>query len=471
MTYQGKRFTILGLSKTGITTARYLQQHGADCFLSESLAASPLNQVERDSLTQLGVQVEMGGHSQTCYTHADVVIASPGIPPSSTLIRELQLSGKQVISDVELAWQGTSATPWVGITGTNGKTTTTSLVSAILTADGKRAPACGNIGLPFFDVLQDGCPEVWVAELSSYQLERTRNFVATVGVFLNLTPDHLDWHGSLTAYQHAKFGFLTGDRSPGTLVYRVADPLAAVLCEQNRSPVRIGFSLDPQAVQALTHSVTLIEGKTLVLRTPDAVVPVLDVDQLQIIGPHNIENVMAAVAVTYALGVNPQVIAQACRAFGGVAHRLEYVCTLNGCKVYNDSKATNPEATLSALNSFADRQPVVLIAGGKDKNGPLAAFVERVKQQVSTVVLFGQAADRFAHALQTDGFKAIVRADTLETAVGKALTAADRQPVVFSPACASFDMFRNFEDRGDQFKAIIQRRLEVENDGLRSPSC
>ena len=452
-------YTILGLSKTGTSAARYLQKRGARCFLSESLAASPLNQADRDALVALGVTVEMGGHSRQCFAHANTVVVSPGIPPSSSLINELTLSGKTLISDVELAWQQTQDTPWIGITGTNGKTTTTSLVSAILTAAGQHAPACGNIGLPLLDVLDKDTPDTWVAELSSYQLERTRQFKATVGVFLNLTPDHLDWHGSMEAYQRAKLGFLVGERSPQTLVYRAEDPLASVLESQNQSAIRYPFSLKADAVAHAPYAVTLIDDQQLVLKTPQALVPVLNTQDLKLIGPHNIENVMAAVAATYALGVPVETIRQACEAFHAVPHRLEYVATLEGCPVYNDSKATNPEATISALNSFAPGTRVVLIAGGKDKNGPLEAFAQVVAQRVAGVVLFGEAAERFELALQP--VTVVQRANSLEAALDQALKLAQQRPVVFSPACASFDMFRNFEDRGDQFKALVQKRAHA----------
>jgi UDP-N-acetylmuramoylalanine--D-glutamate ligase len=447
-------YTILGLSKTGISAARYLQTRGANCFLSESLAASPLNQAERESLQALGVTVEMGGHSRRCFSHADTIIVSPGIPPTASIIRELTLSGKTLMSDVELAWLCQPKLPWVGITGTNGKTTTTSLISAILQANGRQAPACGNIGLPFLDVLHAGTPDAMVAELSSYQLERTHHFKATVGVFLNLTPDHLDWHGGLDAYQNAKLGFLTGKRSPQTLVFRADEPLAARLRAQTQSPVCYPFSLNPACVANDTCAVTLIDGNQITLKTPNALMPVVTVDRLTLIGPHNVENVMAAIAATYALGVNVDTIRQACEAFQAVPHRLEYVTTINGCAIYNDSKATNPEATMSALTSFPPDKPVVLLAGGKDKNGPLDAFTQVVKDRVSSVVLFGEAAERFEQALKP--VTQVFRATTLEDAVKQALNQAHQQPVVFSPACASFDMFRHFEDRGDQFKALIQ---------------
>jgi UDP-N-acetylmuramoylalanine--D-glutamate ligase len=452
-------YTILGLSKTGTSAARYLQNRGARCFLSESLAASPLNLADRDALTALGVTVEMGGHSRQCFTHADTVVVSPGIPPTATIVKELTLSGKTLISDVELAWLQTPNTPWVGITGTNGKTTTTSLISAILTAAGQHAPACGNIGLPLLEILDQGTPDTWVAELSSYQLERTRQFTATVGVFLNLTPDHLDWHGGLDAYQRAKLGFLTGERSPHTLVYRADDPLAGLLTEKNRSACRYPFSLNPQSVSGAACSVTLVDGHELVLKTPDALVLVLSTRHLKLIGPHNIENVMAAVATTYALGVPVDIIRQACEAFNAVPHRLEYVATIAGCPVYNDSKATNPEATMSALNSFPADQQLVLIAGGKDKNGPLEAFTQLVASRVSAVVLFGEASSRFARALNP--VTQVHQAGSMSDALAQALKLAQHQPVVFSPACASFDMFRHFEDRGNQFKALVQQYAHI----------
>ncbi len=457
--WTGKPVTILGLSRSGSAVARYLQKRGAQCFLSETAPASPTNEPLRTELENLGVEIEMGGHTQRCFTHSDLIIVSPGIPPHNAIMEQLRLSGKEIISEVELAYRETEV-PMIGITGTNGKSTTTTLISKILGQAGHQAPACGNIGWPITSVIDQYSSghvraDYLVAELSSFQLEFSPTLKTKISVFTNFKPDHLDWHGSVDAYEKAKLRLFTGEQSPEWCVLNANDAVARKIGEQTQGNV-LWFAVDPATVADYENKVYLNSQDQIVLEVQGRQMTLFSVKDLVIIGSHNHENVMASVAVAHLLGVEPAIMTQACVEFQGLEHRLEYVDTIRGVRFYNDSKATNPDASLSALRAFPE-QPVVLIAGGYDKMGPLEEFVEAVKANAFHVVLLGQARDRFAAALRQGGFDALSDASDLPSAIEKSLQVANGAPVLFSPACSSFDMFRNFEERGKVFKEAVHQ--------------
>lgn len=448
-----KPVTILGLSKSGVASAEYLAAHSARCFLSETAPASPANKDLREQMLALGVDVEMGGHSSKCFDHSDLVVVSPGIPPSSQILKELALSGKTIISEVELAYQEASA-PFIGITGTNGKTTTTTLIARMLGAAGNMAPACGNIGTPIISLVEQPI-DYFVAEFSSFQLTFSPTLKTKIAVFLNFRPDHLDWHGSVEAYKRAKFTLFTGLHTPEWAILNADDPVCRELASHVTSRI-LWFSRNESALTGLENTIRVNTEGDVVLQTPEnPPTALLNVGQLKLVGPHNQENVLAAAAVCWLLGVPAAVIEKAATGFEGVEHRLEPILTLNGIAYYNDSKATNPDATLSALAAFVPRK-VVLIAGGRDKKTDLSEFVAAIQQHAHHVVLLGEAADRFALELSTAGYTTITYAQSLEDAVAKATEKASPEtPVLFSPACASFDMFKNFEARGQAFKQAV----------------
>lgn len=453
--WNDKPVTILGLSKSGIASARYLAERGARCFLSETVPASPANKDSRDVLQALGVTVEMGGHTAACFNHSDLVIVSPGIPPTSSILNELTLSGKTIISEVELAYRETEV-PFVGITGTNGKTTTTTLISTILEAAGKKAPACGNIGVPIISLV-DKPADYFVAELSSFQLTFSPTLMTQVAVFMNFTPDHLDWHGSVEAYKKAKFALFTEAHSPEWAVLNAADPVSHEIAQNTQATI-VWFTRNLEEARRFEHWISLDSGGNVVIKARgQQETPLLNVKDLKLVGAHNQENVLAAAATAWLLEVPVEVIARACTTFEGVEHRLEPVLVHNGIPFYNDSKATNPEATLSALAAFMPKK-VVLIAGGRDKKTDLSEFVASVKQHAAHVVLIGEAADRFSLELKAGGYGHITYADSMDSAVEKAAALANAEtPVLFSPACSSFDMYKNFEERGRAFKQSVHQ--------------
>ena len=466
-TWAGKPVTILGLSKSGAAVARYIAKRGGNCFLSETLPASPGNEALKKELEALGVTIEMGGHTKQCFTHATLVVASPGIPPSNSVMEQLRLTQADIVSEVELAYRETlllsKPVPVIGITGTNGKSTTTSLVSHVLTQAGFAAPACGNIGVPLLTVLDDtqyaDGPDFLVSELSSFQLTLSPTLKAKIAIFTNLTPDHLDWHGSLDAYLQAKLQLFTGSQSPEWSVINADDPVAQTIAQKTTGKiVWVSRHADHVAQYPNRCYLNAQQQAEIVLDNADPVV-LFQTGNLQILGAHNEENAMYAAATAFLLGVKPNVIAAACSSFKSLPHRLEYVTEIDGVRFYNDSKATNPEAAIPALRAF---EKLILIAGGYDKNTPLDEFATEVKQHAQAVVLIGKASERFDTELRHCGYTAIHFATSLEQAVENSLQLAKQQhiPVVFSPACASFDMFKTFEDRGDQFKQAVNQRKQ-----------
>ncbi len=467
--WNGKKLTVLGLSRSGSAVARYVAKRGGLVFLSETTPASPQNEVLRKELEALGVSVEMGGHSKQCFTHSDLVVVSPGIPPSNEVLEQLLISGKEVISEVEFAYRQAAEVPLIGITGTNGKSTTTTLIAWILQKAGFSAPACGNIGLPITDVINEQTPDYLVAELSSFQLEFSPTLQTKASVFTNFKPDHLDWHGSIEAYQEAKLKLFSGAQSPEWSVVLADDPVSQRIASKTQGKV-LWFSRDQHLVAQYEHKAYLEDTQHLVLEA-DGKPPVrlFSVDELQLIGDHNYENVLASAAIAYVLGVSTEVIAQACLSFAGLEHRLEKVDALGPKSVlfYNDSKATNTDAAISALRAFKSNK-VILIAGGYDKMTPLDDFVTAVQAHARSVILIGAAKERFAQAFEAGGYHAVEFAEDLDAAIGKAYHLSGGEPVLFSPACSSFDMFKNFEERGRAFKASVQALKAKNENTLRS---
>jgi UDP-N-acetylmuramoylalanine--D-glutamate ligase len=503
--WTGKTITVLGLSRSGAAVARYVARRGGDVFLSETAPASPQNEELRRELEALGVAVEMGGHGRRCFSHADLVVASPGIPPSGGVLEQLLLSGKTILSEVEFAWREISSEavssnpPVIGVTGTNGKSTTTTLISWILTEAGRNAPACGNIGIPITDVIADAVPvqglerlpspnrapglpestahrplDALVVELSSFQLEFSPTLKPAVAILTNFKPDHLDWHGGLDAYREAKLKLFSGARSPEWSILPADDPIGSLAATRTEGEV-LWFSRNAASVADKTHKIYLDADRFFVLEARgNTPIRLFRSDELAIIGDHNEENVLAGAAAAWLAGVGLADITRACLSFQGLEHRLERLEPVGPLQVlfYNDSKATNTDAAISALRAFKTR-PVILIAGGYDKMTPLDEFVAEVRQHARAVILTGAAKERFARALAEDGYDAVTFAPDLEAAAAQALQLSENgekdatgtpAPVLFSPACSSFDRFRNFEERGRAFKAAVaELRTRFEN--------
>lgn len=467
--------TVLGLSKSGIAVAKHAKALGLAVFLSEYSPESAQNKAQLDELVALGVDVETGGHSDRCYQFSDLIVTSPGIPPHSSILHQLKLSGKTIISEVEWAYYHSAnhhpPIPWVGITGTNGKSTTTTLIAQLLTDGGIKAPACGNIGTPVTHVVASGNVDGLVVELSSFQLEFSPTLKTEIAVWTNFSPDHLAWHGSMHAYEEAKRQLFTGVHTPNWVVLN-ADDAACVSVSKATSASVCWFSQYYSKVSSSACYASVLDNGQLVLKLPEQEeITLFHRNELFLPGRHNVDNVLASLAVAALKGVDIEIIKNTCIHFKGLAHRLEWLKTVevNGVSVdlYNDSKATSPEAAMSAMSAFQDKDtPVVLIAGGYDKNTPLTDFSSLVKETALGVILTGPAADRFKMDLSGAGVSEIYTYNRLAESVEKALqlsqeyiqsgkVSGNRLAVLLSPACASFDEFRDFEERGDRFREYV----------------
>lgn len=442
---------MLGLGRSGLSAARYLAARGARVFVSDAGPDDADKRARLEELRLLGVEGEVGGHTDKCLSHGGLVVTSPGIAPGSEIIQAARGAGAEVVCDVELAFRETKV-PIVAITGTNGKSTTCALVSHLLTKSGKIAPACGNFGVPILSQL-DSPLDYLVVEVSSYQLTYCSAFAPLVGIWLNLTPDHLEWHGSLKSYIEAKDRLFARQRPNQFAVLNMDDPVVAdTETRAEVFPFSVSSNLGDCIQGAFMNEGFLcyrINGRSRVVCAPD---------ELKIRGRHNWENALAAIAAAAVLGLAPAEIEAYLKDFQPLEHRLEFVATISGVSFYNDSKATNTSSTVKALQSFPDEK-VVLIAGGRDKGLSLEEFVEAVKRHASAVILIGEAKDRFARALKSGGFDWLYPVDDLSMAVDLGLE-LKQGPVLLSPACASFDMFRDYEDRGRVFKDLVHARVE-----------
>jgi UDP-N-acetylmuramoylalanine--D-glutamate ligase len=452
--WQNKDITILGFGRSGISTAKYLVERHANVTLSESSEKTEAKGKEAGELEALGIKVEFGGHSQKAIDEAALIVTSPGVAPSTEVIQRALRAGREVVCDIELAFRETQ-TPMIAITGTNGKSTTTALISFILEKAGRKAPACGNFGIPILSQMQKP-NDFLVVEMSSYQLFYTTDLAPQVAIWLNLTPDHIEWHGSLVEYTKAKQKLFEKQSADQFAILNLDDPVVANFNSQGAVKARLIANSSMSELKEYKNAAFVRDG-LLVLRMDGDEGNVCAINELKIIGKHNIENALAAISAAAAVGLSAVETGRYLKEFEALEHRLEFVATINGVSFYNDSKATNTDSAIKALESFP-REKVVLIAGGRDKGTSLSEFVLSVRKYASAVILIGEAKERFKKALRDGGVESVYPVDSMEAAVqlGRELKAG---PVLLSPACASFDMFKDFEDRGRVFKDIVRTRL------------
>jgi UDP-N-acetylmuramoylalanine--D-glutamate ligase len=425
MDLKGKKVTVFGLGRSGLSAAKKLIALGADVRGSD---ADP--ELNAQVLAGLGLEVELGGHTSRIIEGDDLIVVSPGIHLDIPVLEAAKEKNIPIISEVELASR-ILAKPIIAVTGTNGKTTTTTLIGEMLKAGGKRIAVAGNIGLPLVDV-DDAALDYIVAEISSYQLESIVNFKPYVSLVLNIQPDHLERHHSMQEYINQKARIFLNQSGDDYLVYNQDDPAVAAMVKKAKAKL-VPFS------KANAGIITLPPGL------------------IKIPGRHNLENALAAAQAAYLCGVNKETVSEVLRTFPGVPHRIEYVTAVSGVEFYNDSKATNPDSTLVAIETFKGRG-MVLILGGRDKGVGLETLAQKVKENVKAVVLVGEAAPLFESALKAVGYEAIYKAGfSLPDAVRNSFSLTEHGDLVlFSPACASFDMFSNYEERGRAFKELCQ---------------
>jgi UDP-N-acetylmuramoylalanine--D-glutamate ligase len=450
---RGKKVLVVGAGKSGLAVARFLLGKQAEVTLTDSKGVEMKGELAE--LAAKGAILRLGEYPGVWPELYDFLVVSPGVPLTEAPIREAYQKGIPVLGELELAWRFTR-TPVVAVTGTNGKTTTTTLLGEILRNAGYKTLVAGNIGLPLVTEVEKYGPEDYiVAEVSSFQLETTGLFRPKVGLILNITPDHLDRHGTMENYAGAKSRVFKNQASEDFMVLNYDDEATRRLAGD--VPGRVLFFSRRRELE----TGACVSGNTIVYNPGNGVVAVCPVARLGIPGAHNLENVLAAVAAAAALGVKPDVLAETLTGFRGVAHRLEFVAEIDSVQYINDSKGTNPDASIKALESFA--APIVLIAGGKNKGSDFALFASRVKEKARVMVTLGECAGDIAAAARAQGFNEILPAGSFEEAVLLAHRAArPGEIVLLSPACASWDMFNSYEERGDLFKKIVK---SLENNG------
>ncbi|MCQ2739177.1 MAG: UDP-N-acetylmuramoyl-L-alanine--D-glutamate ligase [bacterium] len=437
-----EKILILGLSKSGISSAKLLNSKGYDVYLTEFKSDVDLKSVEE--LQNIGIHVEYGQHSDKFIEGASLAITSPGIPPKSEIFKKLNGHNIPIISEIELAYENTDV-PFIVITGTNGKTTTTALTSHIL-SEKFDAPYCGNIGVPPTSLV-DGEYDFFVCEVSSYQAQMTKSFRPFISCWTNFTPDHIDWHEGLENYFNAKAKLFLGKQAPQYAILNAKD--AKLLDFANKCKKSKVFLFDTDECENACY----IKDNSIWYKEDGQVEKIIDLAQCPLVGHHNYQNVMCGIISAKLCGMDNEDIKKRIMSFKAPEHRLEKVREMNGITFYNDSKATNPEASIVAIESF-NNVDVALILGGRDKNTNLTEMCDSVNKHIKTVLLIGEATERFEKNLKNNGFDNIIKERTLEEAIDKAI---DLKPdvILLSPACASFDMFNSYEHRGDVFKQYV----------------
>lgn len=450
MELKGKHVLVVGLGKSGFAAAMFLRRHGAKVTVSDVRPAESLGK-DMPLLLEEGIAVEAGGHGLLTFRRQDLIVVSPGVPPETPELRQVRSFGQTVLGEVELASRFLKGRT-IAITGSNGKTTTTSLCGAILSAGGLPVQVGGNIGVPVIALADESRDENWnVLEVSSFQLESIVTFRPQIAVILNVTPDHLDRHGTFEKYVAAKERIFLNQRREDFLVLNAEDEVAARAAVRARSQV-YWFSHKRVVRQGACVHEGVVMYRASEQSAPE---PILAVGAIPLKGDHNLENVLAAVCAARLAGVPADAIRSAVQSFTAVEHRLEFVAKIEGVDYYNDSKATNVDATLKALASFPSG--IHLILGGKDKDSDYRTMRPLLEQRVRAVYLMGAAAEKIEQHIH--GAAPIVRAGTLRRAVELAADAAHAGEVVLlAPACSSFDQFVNYEDRGRAFKEIVLAR-------------
>jgi UDP-N-acetylmuramoylalanine--D-glutamate ligase len=430
-----QKVLVLGLGVSGLSAANFCVARGASV-----LAADERSDAEIDGLGGLDPRVKRQLNRRFPNPgEFDLVVPSPGVPPE-----RYRATARRVWGDIEIAYRAISA-PIIAVTGTNGKSTTTRLLESMLSAAGARARAAGNLGTPALDLVGEPL-DFAVLEVSSFQLESIDSFRPTVAVVLNITPDHLDRHGRFEDYVAAKGRLLANQRNTDTAVLNFDDPVVAALAEHCRAQVL------PFRRQGPASEGAFLDAGSVVLCSSDAAPVRIPIDQMRLVGTHNRENALAALAAVQAAGVDPLSAAAALASFAGLPHRCEVVRELDRVRYIDDSKATNPSAALQSLRGFS--QPLIWIAGGRDKNLAFEELADAAAGRVRAAVLIGEGAGKLEDAL--GGRVDVCLSPSLEDAVQKAASLAEPGDVVLlSPACASQDQFRNFEERGERFHAAV----------------
>src|SRR5215813_10934799 len=447
MRVEGKKILVVGLARSGAAAAEFLASRGARVVVNDVKPQRELKDAE--GLIALGVEIVTGAHPRELFEKSDLIVVSPGVPLALEPFRLARSAGAPIISEIELAARFIRGR-LIGITGSNGKTTTTALTGELLRGAGLPTQVGGNIGTPLISLVATSRDDgLTVVELSSFQLEAVERLRLFVSVIINITPDHLDRYDSMDDYAAAKANVFRNQTEGDFAVLNADDERASKMRSLTRAR-KIFFSRRRELEEGI-----FLRGADIVHRQSGVERTLITRDEITLRGDHNLENVMSALAVGIACGAQPGSMRRSVRDFKGVEHRLEFVAEINGVKFYNDSKATNVDAAVKCIEAFDGGVNVIL--GGKDKGGDYSPLAAPVRARCSNVILIGAAADKIATALENT--RPLRRASTMEEAVEIGLKIGKPGEVVLlAPACASFDMFDNYEHRGRVFKEAVKSR-------------
>ena len=436
---------MVGLGRSGVASALFLQSRGAKVTVSDSKPEDQLRQ-EIPVLLDHGIAVETGRHGERTFQNQDLIVVSPGVPVDAQPLIQARALGEQVIGEIELAAEFLSG-PILAVTGSNGKTTTTTLIGEILAKSGLKTLVGGNIGTPAISLVEQATPDaVTVLEVSSFQLETIRTFRPKVALVLNVTLDHLDRHRTFEAYAAAKARVFENQQEHDFTVLNAEDPTCVRMAKKTKAQL-FWFNRKHEVDQG-----TFVRQGIVHLRRNGREHEIMPLAEIPLKGAHNVENVLAAICAAELMGCPPDAVRKAVRDFKAVEHRLQYVATVRGVEYYNDSKATNVDATIKALESFPGN--IHLILGGKDKGSDYTVLNGLLRERVKCVYTIGAAAEKIEKHIT--GATKITPSRTMDKAVAQASTNAQAGDIVLlAPACASFDQFQNYEHRGKVFKELV----------------
>lgn len=449
---KGKRVLVVGLGKSGKAAVKALCECGAVVSVQDTSTADKLDTQFLRHMQNNKIKAWLGTEPSDMSAY-DMLVMSPGVPTDRDIVHKARESGAEIIGELELAYRLGEGS-FVAITGTNGKTTTTTLVGEIFEAAGRNTSVVGNIGNPVVAASAGTTPEDWlITEVSSFQLETTADFRPVVSAILNLTPDHLNRHGTMENYGLTKARIAENQRPEDWLVINMDDEKAYALRKHTAAGI-VPFSMKTEPEYG-----AFLDGTKITLKdTKGNKYVICDRSDIQIIGDHNVENVLAASAVCFFAGIGTEVISRTVKAFGGVEHRIEYCGTIDGVDYYNDSKGTNVDAAVIALKALKDR--VILIAGGDGKGQDFSELAEHFDGVVKALILLGRDAGIIEKCARDHGFTNIYNCRDMPECVRKAAELAEQgDRVILSPACASWDMYDNFEQRGKHFKECLKEML------------
>lgn len=450
MLIEGKKALVLGAGKSGIEAAKFLSARGAVVALHDKKGVEEWSENARSLKASHNVGLIGGDIPSWLLDQIDLVVISPGVPTNTIPARYVDRKDGEVIGEVELAYRFLKGRV-VGITGSNGKTTTTALIGELLSNSGIPTQVGGNIGTPLLSLTETSTDEGWtVAELSSFQLETIKDFRPNVGICLNVTPNHLDRYDSFHDYALAKHRLFMNQTAEDVAILNADDEITADWAKGLKANVVL-FSVQKELDEGL-----FLRGEELICKANGKEKVLTTRGEIFLRGLHNVENVLAAFAAGLACGASPESMRETVANFKGVEHRIEFVAEIDGVRFYNDSKATSVDATSKALEALSGGEgKTILILGGRGKNAPYAPLIPLIESSVRSLILIGEDADNIE--AQLTGVAPILRADSMEDAVAKGFSSATSgDAVLLAPACASFDMFKSYEERGNVFKAAVK---------------